>query len=75
MTSQTGQQVIIIHILLNISRSKRNEAMKFVWLIQYSEEIIFFQNHAENELEILVQDLFLFFKKSIKQGKRKWSTP
>ena len=49
--------------------------MKFVWLIQYSEEIIFFQNHAENELEILVQDLFLFFKKSIKQGKRKWSTP
>ena len=29
MTSQTGQQIITIHILPNISRSKNNKVMKF----------------------------------------------
>ena len=29
MTSQPGQQTIIIHILPNISQSKGNQAMKF----------------------------------------------
>ena len=29
MTSQPGKQTIAIHILLNISRSKNNQAMKF----------------------------------------------
>ena len=29
MTSQTGKQTIIIHILPNISRSKGNQTMKF----------------------------------------------
>ena len=28
MTSQTGQQIITIHILSNIARSKDNQAMK-----------------------------------------------
>ena len=36
MTSQTGQQVIAIHILFNISRSKDNQTMKFGQLIEYS---------------------------------------
>ena len=30
MTSQAGQQIIKIHILSNISRSKDNDAMNFV---------------------------------------------
>ena len=29
MTSQTGQQIITIHILAKISKSKNNQTMKF----------------------------------------------
>ena len=35
MTSQAGQQIITIHILPNISRSKDNQAMKFGQLVIY----------------------------------------
>ena len=35
MTSHTGKQVIIMHILLNISRSKGTQAIKFGHLIAY----------------------------------------
>ena len=34
MTSQPGKQSIVIHILPNISRSKRNQTMKFGQLIE-----------------------------------------
>ena len=36
MTSQPGQQAIVIHILLNISRRKGNQTMKFGQLIEYN---------------------------------------
>ena len=36
MKLQTGQQIIKIHILLNISKSKDNQAMKFGQLIEYN---------------------------------------
>ena len=36
MTSQTGKQIIPIHILPNISRSKENQAMKFGQLLEYN---------------------------------------
>ena len=36
MTSQPGKQTIAVHILLNISRNKGNEAMKFDQLIEYN---------------------------------------
>ena len=61
MASQTGQQVITMHILPNNSRSKRNQAMKFGQLINITWKIFFFRNHAENETLRLVPDLFLFF--------------
>ena len=35
MTPQTGQQIIAIQILFNISRSKDNQTMKFGQLIEY----------------------------------------
>ena len=35
MTSQTGKQIITIHILPNTSRSKDNEVMKFGQLIEH----------------------------------------
>ena len=34
MTSQSGYQTIVIHILPNISRSKSNQTMKFGQLIE-----------------------------------------
>ena len=42
MKSQTGQQIITIHILLNISISKDNQKMKFGQLIEYRKS--FFEN-------------------------------
>ena len=36
MTSQPGQQTIVIHLLPNILRSKGNQTMKFVQLIEYN---------------------------------------
>ena len=36
MTSQTGQQIITIHILWNDSRSKGNQTMKFSQLTEYN---------------------------------------
>ena len=43
MTSQPGQQTIAIHILLNISRSKSNQVMKFWQLLEYNMRDIFLQ--------------------------------
>ena len=49
MTSQPGLQTITIHILPNISRSKGNQTMKLSQLIEYTREIVFLKNYAENE--------------------------
>ena len=63
MTSQAGQQVITIHMLPNISRSKGNQATKFGQLIEYnvSNNVrnFFFENYAEDEAR-LVPDSFCF---------------
>ena len=61
MTSQTGQQLITIDILPNISKSKGNQAMKFGHLTAW--EIFFFINYAEEQAIRLVPDLFFFFLK------------
>ena len=47
MTSQTGQQVIAIHILPNISRSNGNQAKKFGQLIKYNARNIFLQKSCK----------------------------
>ena len=41
MTPQPGLQTIAIHILVNISRSKGNQAVKFGQLIEYQMMNIF----------------------------------
>ena len=43
MTSQPGQQTIVIHILTNISTSKNNQAMKPGQLIEYNLRNIFLE--------------------------------
>ena len=50
MTPQPDLQTVTIHILPNIIRSKDNETMKFVQLIEYNKRNIFFKNHAEIEV-------------------------
>ena len=59
MTSQRGQQTIAIHILLNISRSKSNQAMKFGQLIEYNVRSMFVKNHTQNALGRLFPDPYL----------------
>ena len=63
MTSPPCQQRIRLHILLNISRIKGKQTMKFSQLIEYNKRRFFLENHLENETERLVLDLFLSFKK------------
>ena len=43
MTSQLGSQTVAIHILINISRSKGKQAMKFGQLIEYYTRHIFLE--------------------------------
>ena len=43
MTSQTGQQIITIHTLSNITRSKGNQTMKFDQLIECNMRNIFLE--------------------------------
>ena len=47
MTSQPGKQTIAIHILLNISRSKGNQAMKFSQLVEYNMRNIFLEKPSK----------------------------
>ena len=57
MTSQTGQQLITMHILPNISRRKCNQTMKLGQLIEYN--IFFLKNHTQNVVAKLVPDPFI----------------
>ena len=41
MTSQTGSETIVIHILPNISRSKGNQTVKFTQLIECNMRNVF----------------------------------
>ena len=43
MTSQPGQQTIVIHIIPNISISKVNQTMKFGQIIEYNMRNIFLE--------------------------------
>ena len=48
MTSQTGQQIITINKLSNISRSKGNQAMKFNQLIEYNRNIFLEKSYTKS---------------------------
>ena len=43
MTSQTGQQIITIHILSNMTRNKVDQTMEFGLLIEYKMRNGFFE--------------------------------
>ena len=56
-------------MLLNISRFKGNQTLKFGQLIEHPKRNIFLQKYAENEAGKLVPDSFLIFKKALDQVK------
>ena len=58
-----------MHLLLNISRSKSNQTMKFGHLIKYNKSNIFLQSCVENETEISSKPLFFLFKKALYETK------
>ena len=60
MTSYNGKQIIAIHILPNVLRSKDNQLIEYT---KYNMRNISIQRQAENEARRLVTDLFLFKKK------------
>ena len=53
------QQINIIDILPNISRSKGSQTMKFGQLIEHNMRDVFLKNHTQKEVEKLVQDPFM----------------
>lgn len=67
MTSQSGQQVITIHICLNILRSIGHQALKFYQLIKYKVKKKILPNHTEKEESRKASDhLFCLPKASFK---------
>ena len=46
MTSQPGQQTVAINILINFSRNKGNQTMKFGQLTMYVIRNIFLENQT-----------------------------
>ena len=65
MTAKTGKQMISIHILPQILKSKSNQNMKFGHSTECNMKDIFFKNHDKNEAEGLVTEIFLFSKNSL----------
>ena len=64
MTLRTGQQIITMHILSNISRSKGNQTIKFGQLIECSMNSIFLEKlHTKCGGEPSQKSLFLFYVK------------
>ena len=67
-TSQPGQQIVVIHILPNISGSKGNETMKFDQLIDYNMRNIFLaKSHAKCGGETSPRPFFEKLKLSMSQ--------
>ena len=61
ITSQPGLQIVTIHILPNILRSKEKQTMKFRQVAEYNKRNIFLQKP--------VTDLFLVFEKTLYEVK------
>ena len=59
MTSQSGQQTIVIHILPNMSRSKGNQTMKFDRFLEYNMTNMFLEKSYAKYGEETSPRLFL----------------
>ena len=61
MAASNGKQIFTMHILLNISRTKGNQTMKFGWQ-NLIWKVIFLKNHTHSVME--KTDHRLFSKKA-----------
>ena len=77
MTSQPGSQSVAIQILLNISRNKSNQAMKFRQLIKYNNGNTFLEKSCRKlGRKTSSRPAFVFLKKlSMSQKQRVCSLP
>ena len=73
MTSQTGLQIIAIHILSNITQSKGNQTMKFSQLIESNKRNIFLQKLCEKWGKETSSRPFFIFLKRLLWDESKWS--
>ena len=78
MMSQTGQQIITMHILPNISRSKGNQSIKFGQLTEYDMRKIFLEkSYTKCSREASLRNFYKKSKLSIKfldqQSEMLWS--
>ena len=58
MMLKPGKQIITIHRLLNISRSKGNQTMKFGQLIEQNMRKFLMKNHTQDVMKKLFPDRF-----------------
>ena len=65
MTSHTGQQIITMHILPNISKYTDNQGMKFGPLIEYNMKNIFLQKSCKKRGKETSSRPFSFVQKNI----------
>ena len=65
MTLQPEYQIIAIHILVNISRSKGNQAMKFGQLIEYNRNMFVEKSYTKCAGETIPRPLSKKSKLSI----------
>ena len=70
MTSIPEQQIVIIHILSDISRSNTKQTRKFGQVIEHDKRNIFLQQSWKKYCrETRTPELFLFFKKDLSELK------
>ena len=65
MTSQTGQEVITVKILPNISRSKVNQTIKFRQLIKCNISVFLDTSYTKSGGEVTPRPLYKNLKLSI----------
>ena len=74
MTSQPGQQTIIIHILPNIPQSKSNQTMNFGQLIEYNKRDIILEKFWRKSGSETSSRPFSLFKKTLYEVKASGSS-
>ena len=67
--SQIGPQTVTINILVDISKRRENQTMKFGQLMEYNVINISLKKSWEKKAGRLVPNLFLFFQKTLYEVK------
>ena len=63
--SQIGPQTVTINILVDVSKRRKNQTMKFGQLMEYNVRNISLKKLWEKKAGRLVPNLFVFFQKTL----------